>query len=313
MRKTELKEGLRVRIKHDKRKEIARLLTNPNFKSAVLRGEEFTIGRVVGGEFIIGRVVDERHCLGVCVDLLLGPFKHQCVRVYNQDIEPVFLQGEIAVLKREMGVVKGFLKAGEVGEVVEHNKGEVSTYMVSVGATNVWVLAEYLRHPNHHELAEYNKKNTVIFKNTPPIKIVTKPSVYIRPETRPVAPETKDMVNHPPHYNKLPVQCIEITRHLGFNLGNAIKYMWRCNDKGTKVQDLEKAIWYIKDEIGNIDQRHTCLYTDKIRAVLPYFSYCIGKAIALTVEASNRARGDVTNKTLEEIIELIQREIEISK
>ncbi len=60
-----------------------------------------------------------------------------------------------------------------------------------------------------------------------------------------------DMVNHPPHYTKHPsgVECIQITEHMGFNLGNAVKYIWRADLKGTSIQDLEKARWYIEREL----------------------------------------------------------------
>ncbi|NCX56710.1 MAG: DUF3310 domain-containing protein [Burkholderiaceae bacterium] len=60
-----------------------------------------------------------------------------------------------------------------------------------------------------------------------------------------------DPVNHPKHYTAHPsgIECIEITRHMGFNLGNAIKYIWRADLKEDAVQDLEKAIWYLMDEI----------------------------------------------------------------
>lgn len=60
-----------------------------------------------------------------------------------------------------------------------------------------------------------------------------------------------DPVNHPKHYTAHPsgIECIEITRHMGFNLGNAMKYIWRADLKNNAVEDLEKAIWYIKDEI----------------------------------------------------------------
>jgi hypothetical protein len=61
-----------------------------------------------------------------------------------------------------------------------------------------------------------------------------------------------DMVNHPPHYTGHPsgVECITITRHMGFNLGNAVKYIWRADLKGSSIEDLEKAAWYIADEIA---------------------------------------------------------------
>lgn len=60
-----------------------------------------------------------------------------------------------------------------------------------------------------------------------------------------------DMVNHPPHYTSHPsgVECITITRHMSFNLGNVVKYLWRADEKGSDVQDLEKAAWYLADEI----------------------------------------------------------------
>jgi len=60
-----------------------------------------------------------------------------------------------------------------------------------------------------------------------------------------------DPVNHPKHYLNHPsgVECIQITRHMGFNLGNAIKYIWRADEKGKRIEDLEKAVWYLTDEI----------------------------------------------------------------
>lgn len=63
-----------------------------------------------------------------------------------------------------------------------------------------------------------------------------------------------DMVNHPPHYKNHPsgVECIEVTRHMNFNLGNATKYIWRAGLKGDAIQDLEKAAFYIADEIERL-------------------------------------------------------------
>lgn len=60
-----------------------------------------------------------------------------------------------------------------------------------------------------------------------------------------------DMVNHPPHYSSHPsgVECIRIVEHMGFNVGNAIKYLWRADEKGAPLEDLKKAAWYINREI----------------------------------------------------------------
>jgi hypothetical protein len=64
-----------------------------------------------------------------------------------------------------------------------------------------------------------------------------------------------DNVNHPRHYTEHPsgVECIQITEHMGFNLGNAVKYIWRADLKGNQVEDLKKAVWYINREIQRIN------------------------------------------------------------
>ena len=60
-----------------------------------------------------------------------------------------------------------------------------------------------------------------------------------------------DMVNHPRHYTSHPsgVECVQVTEHMCFCLGNAIKYIWRADEKGKAVEDLEKAKWYLEREI----------------------------------------------------------------
>jgi hypothetical protein len=64
-----------------------------------------------------------------------------------------------------------------------------------------------------------------------------------------------DMVNHPPHYKSHPsgVECIEITQHMNFCRGNAMKYIWRADDKGSTVEDLKKAIWYLQKEVDRLE------------------------------------------------------------
>lgn len=71
----------------------------------------------------------------------------------------------------------------------------------------------------------------------------------------------KDKVNHPSHYTWLKELCgievIDITRHLDFDLGNAVKYILRAGRKSEEgysnidktIEDLQKAIFYINDEI----------------------------------------------------------------
>lgn len=69
-----------------------------------------------------------------------------------------------------------------------------------------------------------------------------------------------DPVNHPSHYTKHPsgVECIQITRHMNFNLGNAVKYIWRADLKGSAIEDLEKAVWYLQDEIERRKGQSQC-------------------------------------------------------
>lgn len=59
-----------------------------------------------------------------------------------------------------------------------------------------------------------------------------------------------DVVNHPKHYTKHPsgVECIVVTEHMNFCIGNAVKYLWRADLKNG-LEDLKKARWYIDREI----------------------------------------------------------------
>lgn len=62
---------------------------------------------------------------------------------------------------------------------------------------------------------------------------------------------SEDNVNSPAHYTQHPsgVECIQITEHMGFNLGNAVKYIWRADLKHDAIEDLQKARWYIDREL----------------------------------------------------------------
>lgn len=87
-----------------------------------------------------------------------------------------------------------------------------------------------------------------------------------------------DQVNHPKHYASDPsgIECIDVTRHRNFNIGNAIKYLWRAGlkeDKDRKlidkqIEDLNKAVWYLVDEIHRLGSRCT-VKTDSINTCLP--------------------------------------------
>ena len=86
-------------------------------------------------------------------------------------------------------------------------------------------------------------------------------SIFIREASKPLSEAIKewvdckegevDVVNQPKHYTEHPsgIECIQVTEHMGFNLGNAIKYIWRCDLKKDAIEDLKKAKWYIDREI----------------------------------------------------------------
>lgn len=84
------------------------------------------------------------------------------------------------------------------------------------------------------------------------MEIKTKPESYEAFLERTSARKVPvDMVAHPPHYTGHPsgVECIQITEHMSFNLGNALKYIWRADLKGSAIEDLKKAAWYLQREI----------------------------------------------------------------
>ena len=67
--------------------------------------------------------------------------------------------------------------------------------------------------------------------------------------------EPFDAISRPKHYNTHTsgIECIEITEHMNFCLGNAIKYIWRASLKNG-IEDLKKAKWYIEREIERIEK-----------------------------------------------------------
>jgi hypothetical protein len=69
-------------------------------------------------------------------------------------------------------------------------------------------------------------------------------------------PSKKEAVNHPSHYGgkNNPYEAIKVIEawNLGFCLGNTIKYIARAGKKDATVQELEKALWYLKREIQKL-------------------------------------------------------------
>ncbi len=95
-------------------------------------------------------------------------------------------------------------------------------------------------------------------------------SMYIKEAAKPLSEAVKewvdsdqsewanDSVHKPKHYTEHPsgIECIQVTEHMGFNLGNAIKYIWRCDLKKDAIEDLKKAKWYIDREINKRERNN---------------------------------------------------------
>jgi hypothetical protein len=66
-----------------------------------------------------------------------------------------------------------------------------------------------------------------------------------------------DNVKRPKHYTSHPsgIECIQVTEHMDFCRGNAIKYIWRAGEKGNPIEDLQKARWYIEREIDLLEKQ----------------------------------------------------------
>jgi hypothetical protein len=65
-----------------------------------------------------------------------------------------------------------------------------------------------------------------------------------------------DMVNHPPHYKAGGIETIDFieAKNLGYNLGNVVKYVSRADLKGNKLEDLQKAKWYLDRAISKLEK-----------------------------------------------------------
>lgn len=74
-------------------------------------------------------------------------------------------------------------------------------------------------------------------------------------ELIPIVEETKEMINHPDHYQANGLEAIDIIEafNLGFNIGNVIKYLLRAGRKESYIQDLNKAKWYLEREIHRVN------------------------------------------------------------
>ena len=108
-----------------------------------------------------------------------------------------------------------------------------------------------------------------------------------------------DFVNHPRHYNSHPsgVEAIQLTEHMSFSLGSAMKYLLRAGLKDDPIQDLSKAQWYITRELMRRSDRLSAL-----SSVLAHETGARREAIRALAEAAG-----LTIAGLSRAIEQIER------
>lgn len=107
-------------------------------------------------------------------------------------------------------------------------------------------------------------------------------------------------VLHPAHYSadRFGIECIEFTRLMMFNPGNAFKYVWRCEDKDNCVQDLEKArtYWAWAAESGEA----ICPPSNRPRLHMLYFRHLEPK---IKTDWMARVLGDIIFEEWDRVIE----------
>lgn len=169
----------------------------------------------------------------------------------------------LSKLRKEVEGVGTVHATGEAGAFcVEIGECELQFVFVEMGRTNVSILHTQTRAKAGHsfathegamqwiakqvslELSERKRKAEEAKQQAAGVGEVT--SCASQPPANPYDP-----VSHPKHYASHPsgIECIQVTEHMGFNLGNAMKYIWRCDMKHDAIEDLRKAVWYIEREI----------------------------------------------------------------
>lgn len=101
--------------------------------------------------------------------------------------------------------------------------------------------------------------------------------------------EVPDPVNHPAHYTAGAVEVIVVARCLPFALGNAVKYLCRAHLKGTELQDLRKAEWYLTDAIAHPVELDSNPGPSVVEELACGLSYPRGNAVVLIADGHPQA------------------------
>lgn len=94
-----------------------------------------------------------------------------------------------------------------------------------------------------------------------------------------------DVINHPAHYRAGGLECLDVIEayRLGYHLGNALKYIWRCGRKSERrAEDLQKARFYLKRAASLRDNLVIGLPQDHTRPAPLTIAEALGLSVALT-------------------------------
>jgi len=120
----------------------------------------------------------------------------------------------------------------------------------------------------------------------------------------------KEQVNQPTHYNTQSIPCHKINSLYLGNVSNVIKYIWRCEHKGNKLQDLQKAAFYCKLELDKMfDLEISEFWCDHWSYGVFFSDNDLDFGGNLNIAMSN-IWGGYTKKRLEACLECINKEIE---
>lgn len=128
----------------------------------------------------------------------------------------------------------------------------------NIPAGQVYSIFRTNKNPNPLALEDYFCRDCYLMKKVIACAIHDDRKVVAREDALGLPP-ANDPVNHPSHYTSHPsgVECIDIIRHHSCNIGNVIKYLWRAGlkDPSKEIEDMEKAMFYLKDEIERFKQQ----------------------------------------------------------
>ena len=164
---------------------------------------------------------------------------------------------------------------GFVTSVYTLDDGMPWPYYVTLDGGGVWGFGG-----DHLERVPQSEAHVVPEESTEKITVLDIPTYIVRGKPSGVDPETGekvyrigdkvniftatagvggiqgavDAVNHPPHYNRFPVEVIEFTEQFDFNKGNVVKYVARAGHKDgvDELEDLNKAAWYLDRAIQKL-------------------------------------------------------------